>query len=207
MAGIPIRTIEVDITDSMEKIESAKKVLTQPEFEKLMQRTFNEVAQTAKTLIARDIIKDYAAPYSWVQKNIGKWRSIGGAQIGIVIPVSSSRGSIGGTFSASGPSFGISAGKKGKKRGGKIRAKIVRGSVSVLPNSLPHQGGNPPFIGKGGVAFTRRTKKPFPIVSVVGLSVPQMPKNRSQEKITDDINNRLQSRLEHNITFMFGVKL
>jgi len=67
---------------------------------------------------------------------------------------------------------------------------------------MKNQGGNAPFVGGGGringLVVTRRTKERYPVVRVVGLGVPQMPLNRSEEKVQNAIRDLLDKRLEHN---------
>ena len=167
-------------------------ILTREQFEKLMFRTFREVGQKSKKMISDEVRKEYEAPAGWVKSNIKHFRLTfgGGFPVTCIIPISSTKGIIGKTFKLS-----------GRKR--KISAKIVKGGVSTLPPKMENQGGNPPFVAKG-MAFTRRTKKRFPIVRVAALAVPQMPMNRSKPGVTSALLEYTQQRLEHNFMYMFG---
>lgn len=182
----------VDMSDVGATMEYMRGVLTQENFEKLMYRTFGEVGRKSKTLIAKEVRKEYEAPYGWVLGQIQHFGlTFGGAfPVTCTIPISSAKGVIG-------PRFKLS----GRKR--KISARIVKGAVSVLPRHMPAQGGNPPFV-VGGTAFTRRTKARFPIVRVVGLAVPQMPMNRAATGVQTELLNYTAERLEHNFAYMFG---
>ena len=73
-----------------------------------------------------------------------------------------------------------------------------------MPDTMEHQGGQPPFM-VGGVAFTRKYKgKSHPIVHVVGLGVPQMPINKSEEDVQKDIREVVEKRLVHHFGQLFG---
>ena len=182
----------VDMSDLKDKLELLQGIMTREQFERLMFRTFREVGQKSKKMISDEVRKKYEAPAGWVKAQIQHFRLSfgGGFPVTCIIPISSTKGVIG-------PRFKLS----GRKR--KVSAKIVKGGVSVLPKKLDAQGGNPPFVW-GGVAFTRRTKKRFPIVRVVGLAVPQMPMNRSKPGVTNALLEYTQQRLEHNFMYMFG---
>lgn len=189
--------LEVDISQAMPKIEKIKDFIEPEQFDKLMQRTFNEVAKSAKTIISKDVAAQYAVKKSWAASHIMNWRQSGGGKIGVVIPISGARGGIGETFHASGGS-----GRKGGRK--RVRARIVKGTMSTLPSAMTHQGGQPPFMAKGAVFTRKKPKSAYPIVHVVGLGVPQMPMNRSKEDVENHLIEKLEKRLEHNISFMFG---
>ena len=79
---------------------------------------------------------------------------------------------------------------------------MVKAGASVLPAHMPGSyGGNPPFrnLGSklGGVAFTRKTKERFPIMKVESMAIPQMPMNRSEPDVQNDIKTYMQQRMEH----------
>ena len=188
-------SIYVDMSDLQSKIEHLRLVLTKEQFEKVMYRTFGEVGRRAKTLIAKEVVQDYAVTQKWVKDNTGSYQlSMGGAfPVTCTIPLKGHKGSIGGRFALSSPVR--------SRREGRVRARIVRDQVSTLPQRMENQGGNPPFVAEG-VAFTRRTKARLPIVRVVGLGVPQMPLNRSEEKVQDALLDYAGQRLEHHFQRM-----
>lgn len=187
-----IDTSELDST-----INHMREVLTPDQFDQFMFRTLKEVGNRAKTPIARAVQNEYEVTQGWVKSQMGNPQMSVGAGVTCVIPINGTRGSIGGRFSASG-------GHR-SKRGGKLklRAHIVKGQTSVLPDTMDHQGGQPPFM-VGGVAFTRKTKARGPIARVVGLGVPQMPINRAKPEVQSQIVNLLEKRLVHNFAQMFG---
>lgn len=186
--------LDVDMSDVQRTINLLRGILTREQFERLMYRTFGEAGRKSKTLIAREVVQDYAVTQAWVRSQIQGYRlSFGGAApVTCVIPLSGHKGSIGGRFRA-----------RGGRRGVRITASIVTAGQSTLPDKMENQGDNPPFMVHG-VAFTRRTHNRFPIVRVVGLGVPQMPLNRSSGDVQDALLEYIGNRLEHNFMFMFG---
>ncbi len=162
---------------------------------------FSEYTRTA---IKRIVPRNYEVTQEEVYRHIGsaKTRFSGGIGVNCCIPIKGKRLSIGGGFSASGGAPGWSS--KGKQY--KITTQMVKGQTSTLPDVMKHQGNNPPFINTtapklNGLAFTRtgyKTKNgKDAIVKVVGIGVPQMPLNRSEDKVQEAIVKKLIERLEH----------
>lgn len=186
--------LEIDASDLQAKINLLRGILAPESFNRLMLRTFNEVGKKSRTLIAKEVYKDYDVTQEWVKAQIkGFELKNGGFGGGVtcVIPISSHKGTIGGRFKLS-----------GRKRA--ITSKIVRTGLSHIPARLHHQGGNAPFVGPNGVVFTRRSKSRLPIVRVVGLGVPQMPLNRSEDKTADALLEYAMARLVHNFGYMLS---
>ena len=169
-------------------------------FEEMMRRTFNDAGKKVKTIVRKEVPKEYAVTAAWAGSAVGWPKSQGGAgKIGVVVPINGTRGSIGGRFKASGP-----RGRPKKGRRAKINAKILKGASSTMPDVMAHQGGQPPFM-IGSVAFTRKYKgKSHPIVHVVGLGVPQMPINKSRDEVEKDIKEVVEKRLVHHFGQLFG---
>ena len=191
--------LDVDISDAMETISALCVVHTQTEFEKLMYRAFSRTGRHVKTILKKDLPKEYNAKASWIGSQVGAPRTeLGGvAGVSCSIPIKGTRGTIGGTFNASGGAHGWNA----KLRRYKVSAQMVKGQRSTMPSQMSHQGGNPPFrnLGSslGGLTFTRTTDDRLPIARVAGIGVPQMPLNRSEDDVQTDIMDMLMKRLEH----------
>ena len=187
----------VDMSDLKTKLEWMKSVLNKDQFEKLMYRTFAETGRRAKTLVAKEVQQDYVVTQQWVKSQIGSYKLQFGGEFPVTctIPLKGVKGSIGGRFPLSSPAR--------SRKQGVVRSSIVKGQVSTLPSHMTNQGGNPPFV-VNGVAFTRRTAERYPIVRVVGLGVPQMPLNRSQEKVEDSILEYTERRLDHHFARMLS---
>lgn len=200
--------MNIDISDATAMINALKVVHTQHEFELLMFRAFKRTGSTVKTILRKELPQDYEVKPSWVGSQVGSPRTqMGGGGIGVscIIPINGARGSIGGRFSASGGAHGWKAVRRGRY---KINAKIVKGQGSTMPPVMSRQGGQPPFrnLGSslGGATFTRVGKGRLPIARVVGLGVPQMPLNRSEDDVQERIMDTLMKRLEHEHAYLIN---
>lgn len=202
--------IYVDISHVMGTINMMKSVMAPASFNKMLQRTFDDAGAKVKTFVRQEVPKDYAVTASWAGSFVKKPQR-NGASIGVTVPIMGARGRIGEVFGASGGSYT----RKGytRKDGRRvkrthinktIRAKIVKGKTSELPKTMERQGGQPPF-RHGGAVFTRKYKgRAYPIVHVVALGDPQMPANRTKEKLEKDIQKTVETRLVHHFGRLFG---
>lgn len=200
MAGI---YIDVDTSDVGRLLRQMRNQLTPEQFDKLMRRTLREAGRIKRPII-RESVKYYDVPSDFVRKGIGTPRiEGGGGNLRCVVPLKGPKGTIGGTFKASGGHYG------GNPPAYRIRANIVRGQVSTLPTRLANQGGQPPFRntgakGIGNTVMTRKGSGRFPLEHVSGLAMPQMPMNRARPELTADILERLEKRAIHNFNYLFG---
>ena len=150
------RFIEVDVSDVIEKVNYLSKALEPEKFNRAIYRTFNETSKKATSIIAKDVVSEYAVKQGWVRAATQAPKLSLGATTTCIIPVSGVRGVIGDIFKASG-GRNKRLRKKGKRQ--KITATIVKGKKSLLPSEMSHQGGNPPFRAKG-VIMTRSATQP-----------------------------------------------
>lgn len=205
--GTVERLFYIDTSELDETINTMKHVLEPEQFDRFIYRTLKETGDKAKSIVPKEVQAKYEVTQTWVRESMGKPKLSAGDGVQCVIPIDGHRGSIGGTFKAKGGKRRkIGRGKDKGKRKGKampLVANIVKGQSSELPEEMKHQGGQPPFMN-GKVAFTRKTKARYPIVSVVGLGVPQMPLNKAKPKIQEEIVKYMEGRLEHNFQFLFG---
>lgn len=193
----------LDLSEVEQTFNDLKAGLSEDQAKRLLRRTLTEGARKVKTILKTEIPQEYEMPPSVIDPAVKRWKQASDG-IGAVIPIKDHRHSIGGRYA-------VTTGHRGRPKKGvkyKLKAKIVKGTVSTLPDTLPHQGGNPPFRPKHSkMVFTRKYKnKALPIMRVVGLGVPQMPVNRSLEAVQDEIRSYILGRLEHNYRFMFGLK-
>ena len=190
--------LHVDTSDAADLIETVKALHTHRNFELLMYRAFKRTGDRVKTIMSTDLPQEYHVKAGEVRSAVGSPRTTfgGGAAVSCSIPIDGTRHSIGGQFSASGGAHGwnVTAGKRYK-----IKAKIVKGQSSTLPTAMKSYGGEPPFrnLSWSKVAFTRKGKNRFPIMRVVGIAIPQMPMNRSEPDVQNDIMETLMKRIEH----------
>lgn len=194
------KDLYIDVRDFKHTLDILLSVLGPVKLNTLVHDTLVDVGKKTATIIKKETVKDYAVTQSWVGKQIGRPILGSPAKLQCVIPIKGARGSIGGTF----PLKTKVSGRPGKRRRKKaIRAKILTRAQSRLPETMEHQGGQPPFVAKGKntnkkIVFTRKYKdKARPIVRVVGVAPAQMPLNRSEDKIRAEINKYLLDRIEH----------
>lgn len=201
----------IDVSDVVQTMEKLSLIMRQDNFQEMMRRTFVDAGRKVKTIIRQEVPKEYQVTAGWAGKHVGSMQL---QSLGVVIPLKGARGSDGGTFKATGGQYAVKAStvhmkdgtvrsRKASWRSRKIKVGLVRGTMSQLPATMDHQGGQPPFM-RGGVVFTRKTKKRYPIVSVVGLGLPQMPINRSEESVQKQISEYTMKRLEHHFYQLFG---
>ncbi len=193
-------TIEIDASDLQNEIERLRAVCTQERFNQVMYSIFNRTGGHVRMILRKDLPKQYHAKAGDISRSVGGARvSSGGVGgVGCTIPIRDHRGSVGGRYKASGGAHGWNS----LHRKYKVKARVVKAGASVLPAHMPGSyGGNPPFrnLGSklGGVAFTRKTKERFPIMKVESMAIPQMPMNRSEPDVQNDIKTYMQQRMEH----------
>ena len=193
--------LAIDISDLQAKIDVLKSGLTRERADRALHDVCVDTAKSVKTIVGRAVPMEYDVKQSWVKAGIGHWEEGGGLQTSVVIPLSGVRGVIGGTFKKKGK-----RGRPKKGRRYKLGAKILKGKWSTLPETMSHQGGQPPFVGNG-IILTRKYKgRAYPVVRVVGLGMPQMPLNQSKEEVMKQIHDKMSERLDHHIDRFFGGK-
>lgn len=212
-------SIYIDVSDVVAKMMELSGKHEVSVFHEMMQRTFMETGRHARPVIKREVLRMYEVKSSWIDDKIGQPHPLG-SELGVMIPIKSVRGTIGGIYEAVGGSTRVQStqqhmqngtvrNRKAHWRVRRIEAKIVKGQRSQMPELMAHQGGYPPFRNLkastlNGVTFTRTKGTRLPIASVGGLGVPQMPINRSRPAIEKDIADYLMKRLKHNYEHMIG---
>lgn len=196
--------LHVDTSEAAGLIERVRAAHSKKEFQTVMYRAFKRTGSKVRTILAKELPTEYEVKANLVRSSVGSPRTtIGGAGVSCCIPVEGARHSIGGTFPATGGAHGWKV-LKGKRY--KITARITKGTRSTLPTEMNSYGGEPPFrnLSFSKVAFTRKGKERFPIMKVVGIGVPQMPMNRSQESVQDEIMETLMKRIEHEHQYLIS---
>lgn len=209
-----VGNIYIDTSDVNELFSQLRAIHTKDNMDKLMQRAIRRTGSRVKTIVKKDVPQKYHITSSQVGKDI-KSPQMGGGAAGpsCTIPIIGVRHIIGGkTFSASGGRHGWKGIVAGKRY--KIKAQIIKGKTSVLPETIAEQGGNPPFRNLSAkrlnkAVFTRQKGAGFPpkntpIGRVVGIATPQMPLNRSEQEVQEDIINFLAKRMEHEHAYMMA---
>lgn len=190
--------VDVDVSDILKKAELLKSLMTPKEGEAMVYAAFKRVGGHTRKIMKQDLPRHYeiaATPVGQAVGNARVRRQIGGVEC--LIPIKGKRGTIGGRFRADGGAAGWAC--VGHKY--RIRARMVKGERSTLPEQMEHQGGQPPFINTTapklhGAAFTRVGRDQKPIVRVAGLAIPQMPMNRAEDDVQEDLRDYLNTRIE-----------
>lgn len=199
MAGL---SLEIDASDLQKEIDRLRSVLTPQRFDQVMYGIFRRTGSHVKMILRKDLPVQYHVKAGNVSSAVQAPRVTGGGGggTGCVIPIVDRRGTVGGRYKASGGAHGWNS----LRRKYKVTARVVKAGTSTLPANMPGSyGGNPPFrnLGSrlGGLAFTRKTKARFPIMSVESIAIPQMPLNRSEADVQNDIKKYMEQRMEHEI--------
>lgn len=190
--------LEIDASELQGKINDLKAVVKPERFNQIMYSIFQRTGGHVKMILRKDLPVDYHVKAGQISSAVGNAQmtsSAGG--VGCAIPIRDSRGTIGGRYGASGGAHGWNS----LKRKYRVKGKVVKAGVSTLPTHMSSYGGQPPFrnLGSklGGLTFTRAGKGRFPIKKVVGIAIPQMPMNRSQAEVQQDILDYMKQRIEH----------
>ena len=212
--GIAMRgTINVDVSHALTVINRLQRQLSPENFNWCLEHTIKDTGNRAvKGIIKREVSTEYQVTQKWVGEKVRRAQySGGGPRISCVIPIKGERGTLGGIFPASGGglaagrSSGTAAKKRLKRGGAKIKAKIVRGTQSQIPDKLGNQGGNPPFRLPNGAVMTRTTGKKKPIARVVGRAVPQMVDKQFERRIEQPINDYMIKRMDQLVKQRMGI--
>lgn len=197
--------LDIDISDAQKKIDALSRALTPQQAKLLNYRVVSRTGQKVKSIVSTDVPNRYYIKRSVVAKDIRRPRmgNSSGASVSCSIPIEGTRHIIGGnTF----PAVGGAAGWISKGRRYKIYARILANEVSELPENMKHQGGNPPFRNLGARKLNDATynraagagfpPKNLPLVRVVGIAVPQMPLNRAEGDVQEDILDFMIKRID-----------
>lgn len=204
--------LQIDVSDAKRKMDRLSACLTKDEMIKLEERVIRRTARRVKGIVATEVPKKYHIKSSAVRKDIKRPQYGRGALGGIQcsIPIEGERHIIGGkTFTAAGGRHGWKGIRAGKRY--KIKAQIVKGQTSVLPENMD-PGKNPPFRNLSAprlnnAAFTRGQMAGFPpdnlpLVRVVGIATPQMPMNRSEEDVQGEIGDYMDKRIDAEFNYI-----
>jgi hypothetical protein len=203
--------ITVDTTELQGVIAHMRLIHTRDQFRRLMERAFQRTAPRVRTILKKEIPPDYAAKPAWIGRQVGSPQTFIGAEVTCTIPVSGIRGKVGREYRASATEGTArvrkayrklrksKANPQGKsiRRSYKVMAQVLAGETSELP-----QGGRAVhfmvFTGSHkGRVFARLPQEGDRIRPGVGIGVPQMPANRSEQAVQDGIRDLLYERIQH----------
>ena len=188
---LPI-TITIDGKDCVDKLTMMAARCKPERFERALYRIYSRTGKHVKTILKDDLPHEYVISPAKVGKTVGDVTIVGW---GCTIPVRDSRGDIGGQYGAVGGAHGWNS----LKRKYNIKARIVRAGQSTLPGKV--MAGYPPFrnLGSslGNLTYARSSKERGPLLKVEGIAIPQMPMNRSEAEVQEDIKQFLMAQIEH----------
>ena len=194
----PAIYLEIDASDMLKETERLRSVMTEEQFERAMYRIFQRTGKHVRKVLKSDLPKDYHAKAGEVGSAVRNAKvSHSGAGVGCTIPVVGERRNIGSKFKASGGAHGWAS----LRRKYRVKAKIVKSGTSTLPAKANSYGGQPPFRNLGSrimpLTWTREGKDRLPIVKMSGIAIPQMPTNRSEPEVQEDIKTFMENRMRH----------
>ena len=139
-------TIEIDTSELDSLVDGLKKRLTPAQVDRVMSSVLRDTAEHTKNILKRAIPEHYYATPGEVGKAVGKASvTSGGLGVGCCIPITGVRKSIGGGFSATGGARGWESLRKRYR----VKARIVKGAQSTLPQNMSSYGGQAPFRNLG----------------------------------------------------------
>ena len=191
--------LTVDASDLEHKINLLRRNMSGAQFERAMYGIFNRTGKHVKRILQDELPKQYVISPSKVGKAVQRPQVSGTS---CIIPIRDKRGNIGSQYAASGGAHGWNS----LKRKYKVKARIVRSGQSTLPGKV--MAGYPPFRNLGSklgkLTFTRTSKARGPIMKVSGIAIPQMPMNRSQGEVQQDIALFLAKQIEQRFMYLMG---
>ncbi len=196
--------ITIDASDLQDKLARLRTNMSDSSFNTAMYGILRRTSTKVKKILKSDIPNDYYATPSAIGAAVKSPRIAGaGFSMNCTIPISAPRGSIGGK-SRSGGGFSASGGAHGWnsiKRKYRVKSRIVKDGTSTLPSAARSYGGKPPFRNLSakslnGLTFTRAGKERFPIMKVMGISIAQMPANRTREQIENELMKELETQVD-----------
>lgn len=190
-----IFTMEIDASDLQDKITRLQANMTEAQFERAMYGIFQRTGRHVAQILRKDLPQKYEVKPGDISAAVKSPQlSMGFGGVGCSIPIRAVRGKIGSQYRASGGAHGWNS----VKRKYKVKARILKGAQSTLPAKW--HSGYPPFrnLGSklGGLTFARSSKARGPILKLTGIAIPQMPLNRSEADVQQDIKDYLEKQME-----------
>ena len=198
--------VTVDASDLQDKIERLRVNMSQEQFERAMYGIFNRTGRHVSAILRKDLPQKYEVRPGEISAAVKSPKlTMGGGGVGCIIPIQAPRGKIGSQYDASGGAHGWNNVKY--KRKYKVKAKIVKGVQSTLPEKW--HSGYPPFRNLGSklgkLTYARSNKQRGPIMKLTGIAIPQMPMNRSEADVQRDIKEYLEKQMEQRLMALMRI--
>ncbi|MCE5343334.1 MAG: hypothetical protein LLF96_07095 [Eubacteriales bacterium] len=205
--------LHIDTSQLTGLVSRMEATLTPYQFQKLMRRVLapSRVGSHVRMTLKKELPNDYQATPAWIGQQVGSPRGAGaGGAFGCSIPVEGARGRIGKQFAARAGAGGhnITKGFAGRKGSRTRRAYEISASIVTSGNSiLPSKGDAIHFAVFGGPKkgfYARLPGEGNKIRPAVGIGVPQMPTNRSEDNVQEEILYYLKQRIEHEYNYLIS---
>lgn len=210
-------TLYVDISDVLETYNTLQSLLSKERAHEALRRTLMDTGRKVRTIVSQEVPKQYEVSGGWAASGVGAPRAEG--PLTVVIPVRGVRGGVGSVFKIAGASYnsnpsgyyrldtvqyGPPAIRRMRKRAkAHIRARIVKGHVSVLPEAMSASMGGQPIFMMHGIAMARtRAGRKSPLVHVVDIASPQPPLNRSEPGVVKQLHDTMERRMLHHFSYL-----
>lgn len=196
--------IEVDASDLKGIIDRLHQNMSEEQFERAMYGIFQRTGRHVAMILKKDLPIKYEAKPGDIGAAVKAAQvSSGFGGVGCTIPIIAPRGKIGSQYRAAGGAHGWNS----LRRKYNVKARILKGAQSTLPSKW--HSGYPPFrnLGSklGGLTFARSSKARGPIMKLTGIAIPQMPMNRSEAQVQQDIKDYLEKVIEQRFNALMMV--
>ena len=196
--------IEIDSSDFKQLMSRLQTNMRPEQFERAMYGIFQRTGRHVAAILKQDLPRQYEAKPSEIGSAVKAAQvSMGGGGVGCVIPITGIRGKIGSQYRAAGGAHGWNS----LRRKYRVKARIIKGAQSTLPDRW--HAGYPPFrnLGSklGGLTFARSSKARGPILKITGIAIPQMPLNRSEADVQQDIREYLEAQMAQRFNALMRV--
>lgn len=198
--------ITVDSANFRQLMSRLETNMKPEQFERAMYGIFQKTGRHVAAILKKDLPQEYEVRPSDVGaavKNPTVTMGFGGA--GCIIPIVGVRGKIGSQYKAAGGAHGWNNVKYGRRY--KVKARIIKGAQSTLPPKW--HSGYPPFrnLGSklGGLTYARSSTARGPILKLTGIAIPQMPLNRSEADVQQDIREFLEKKMAERFNALMRV--
>ena len=197
-------TMDIGASDAQETIMRMKNAMTEVQFERAMYGIFQRTGRHVSKILREDLPRKYEVLPGDISAAVGNPSlTTGFGGVGCTIPIRAARGSIGSKYRASGGAHGWNS----LKRRYKVKARIIKGVQSTLPDKWHSGYAEFRNLGSklGGLTFARSTRTRGPIMKITGIAIPQMPLNRSEADVQNDIKEYLEKQIAERFMAMMRI--
>lgn len=192
---MPVFTLDIDASDLKNKANRLQNVMKPEQFERAMYGIYKRTGRHVAAILRKDLPQKYEVKPNEISAAVKNPQlSMGFGGVGCTIPIRGVRGKIGSQYKASGQAKGWQSLRKRYR----VRARIIKGQTSVLPAKW--HSGYAPFRNMPSklntITYARSSKERGPILKITGIAIPQMPLNRSEADVQQDIKDYLEKQME-----------